>query len=116
MNRPGPDPIKGFGLELELRWILLRQNYDTKFPCKTFGVPKSRAILRWNFSQDRVLNILGWTKIKRIIYALTFVEIFQTQSFKQINCIYKVQVLSRMGLEQEDYSAIYLKRGKWYIC
>ena len=33
INRPGPDPIKGFGLELELRWILLHQNYDTKFHC-----------------------------------------------------------------------------------
>ena len=35
INRPGPDPIKGFGLELELRWILLLQNYDTKFLWRT---------------------------------------------------------------------------------
>ena len=33
MNRPGLDPIKGFGLELELRWILLYPNYETKFHC-----------------------------------------------------------------------------------
>ena len=84
------------------------------FTAKPFAYQKAK--LRWIFSQDRVFNILGWTKVITIIYALAFIKILQTQSFKEINCFYKVQVLSRMGLEQEDYSAIYLKRGKWYIC